>query len=106
LTTKRSRGGHLALPLIAGKRTRAGNRRRQRVCCAGLDPLAELGRALLDEAYSFVTPTPETQTKGLELPKGDGNRFTQQGTRGHASLAACLSAPWEDLRARRASKLK
>jgi len=35
-----------------------------------MDPLAELGRAPLDEAYSFVTPTPETQTKWVELPQG------------------------------------
>jgi hypothetical protein len=36
-----------------------------------MDPLAELGRALRAEGYSFVTPTPETHRRVL-AHRGEG----------------------------------
>ena len=49
-----------------------------------MDPLAILGRALLDEGYSFVTPTPETHRRVLK----NGDRLSVARRR-DGSRSAC-----------------
>ena len=76
LSLQRSRTSNVVFVQSPRQTVRAGPRARKPmvVGCGRvppMDPLAELGRALRAEGYSFVTPTPETHRRVLAR-RGEG----------------------------------